>query len=187
MIKPHLWLQIEFFSGGQESWSLLYFSNNLSIEQTWRLCIGFDHVENTSLPILSETLDKTPHPIMEVLSVPGFHDIITLLISLLSFWLLQLSLTSSLLSCLILFLILHCLFKGPPWSPWIKIPSLCSKRTHTQEVPYVQTFTLWTFKEANVFSHVQSCKLAHMSSVHHHVHASSTIGCAFGNLHYSTV
>ena len=31
MIKPHLWPWIEFFSGGQESWHLSWFSNNHSL------------------------------------------------------------------------------------------------------------------------------------------------------------
>ena len=47
------------------------------------------------------------------------------------------------------------------------------------QVPYIWTFKLWTFKDANVRSHVQSRKLVHVSGVHCHVHASSTCGCAF--------
>jgi len=44
-------------------------------------------------------------------------------------------------------------------------------------VPYIETFNLQTFKDVNVHSHVQSCKLVHMSGVRCHVHASSTNGC----------
>ena len=48
-----------------------------------------------------------------------------------------------------------------------------------QLVPYIRTFKLRTFKDANVCSHVQSCKLVHVSGVHCHVRASFTNGCAF--------
>ena len=46
-------------------------------------------------------------------------------------------------------------------------------------VPYIRTFKLQTFKDADVHSHVQSCGLVDMSGVHCHVRASSTSGCAF--------
>ena len=48
-----------------------------------------------------------------------------------------------------------------------------------QQVPYIQTFKLWTFKDVNTHSHVQSHMLVHVSGVHGHVRASYTSGCAF--------
>ena len=47
------------------------------------------------------------------------------------------------------------------------------------QVPYIRTFKLRTFKDANMCSHVQSHKLVHVSGVHCHTHASSISGCAF--------
>ena len=38
---------------------------------------------------------------------------------------------------------------------------------------------LWTFKDGNMHSHVESHKLVHMSDVHCDVHVSSTSVCAF--------
>ena len=51
------------------------------------------------------------------------------------------------------------------------------KRVHY--VPYIRTFKLRTFKDADVRSHVQSCRLVDMSGIHCHVCASSTSVCAF--------
>ena len=48
-----------------------------------------------------------------------------------------------------------------------------------QYVPYIRTFKLWTFKDVNVHSHVQSRKLVHMSGGLCHMCASSTSSCAF--------
>ena len=48
-----------------------------------------------------------------------------------------------------------------------------------QKVSYIRTFKLRTFKDENMHSHVQSCKLVHVSGIHCHMHASSTSGCAF--------
>ena len=48
-----------------------------------------------------------------------------------------------------------------------------------QEVPYIRTFKLQTFKDANMHLHVQSHKLVHVSGKHGHTCASSTSGCAF--------
>ena len=53
-----------------------------------------------------------------------------------------------------------------------------NKKNH-QYVPYTRTFKLQTFKDANVRSHIQSHKLAHVSGVHGHVCASFTSDCAF--------
>ena len=50
--------------------------------------------------------------------------------------------------------------------------------SYLQQVPYIQTFKLRTFKDVNMRSHVQSPKLVHVSSVHCHTRASSS-GCAF--------
>ena len=51
-----------------------------------------------------------------------------------------------------------------------------------QWVPYLWTFKLQTFKDANVCSHAQSHKLVHMSGVHCYPCVSSMSGCAFVDL-----
>ena len=48
-----------------------------------------------------------------------------------------------------------------------------------QQVPYIRTFELWTFKDVNTCLHIQSHKLVHVSGVHCYMRASSTSGCAF--------
>ena len=47
------------------------------------------------------------------------------------------------------------------------------------EVPYIRTLKSRTFEDANVHSHVKSRKSVHVYSVHCHMRASSTSGCAF--------
>ena len=48
-----------------------------------------------------------------------------------------------------------------------------------QQVPYIWTFKLQTFKDATMHSHVQSCKLFHVSGVYCHLCASCTSSYAF--------
>ena len=45
---------------------------------------------------------------------------------------------------------------------------------YMQQVPYIWTFKLQTFKNSNLRSHIQSHKLVQMSGMHCHMHASST-------------
>ena len=47
------------------------------------------------------------------------------------------------------------------------------------QVPYISTFKLQTFKDVNMYSHDQLCKLVHVLGVPCHKNASSTSGCAF--------
>ena len=48
-----------------------------------------------------------------------------------------------------------------------------------QYVSYIQVFKLWTFKDVNMGSHVQSYKLVHLSHVHCHVCVFFTSGYVF--------
>ena len=64
--------------------------------------------------------------------------------------------------------------QGSPLRPWDMtiFPTV-------QQVPYIGTFRLQTFKDVNMHSHVQSHKLVPVSSVHCHMRKPSTSGCAF--------
>ena len=63
--------------------------------------------------------------------------------------------------------------------------SILSKALYCKSPTYIHTYSksptykLWTFKDANLCSFVQSYKLAHMSGVHCHVYASSIGDYAF--------
>ena len=69
----------------------------------------------------------------------------------------------------------------------VPVPELLPRDTPEHEksqlllqwVPYIWSFKLWTFKDANVRLHVQLRKLVHMSDVHCHVCASSASSCTF--------